>query len=36
MTLSDLAKYSTTESVARSFCDSWATCNATWCAVADN
>jgi len=26
MTLSDLAKYSMTRSVARSFCDSWASC----------
>jgi len=28
MTLSDLAKYSMTRSVARSVCDSWTTC---WC-----
>jgi len=26
MTLSDLAKYSVTQSVARSLCDSWASC----------
>jgi len=26
MTLSDLAKYSMTQSVARSLCDSWASC----------
>jgi len=26
MTLSDLAKYSMTRSVARSLCDSWASC----------
>jgi len=29
MTLSDLAKYSTTRIVARSLCDSWASCS--WC-----
>jgi len=27
MTLSDVAKYSTTRSMARPLCDSWATCS---------
>jgi len=32
MTLSDLAKYSMTQSVARSLCESWASCyiQVTW------
>jgi len=30
MTLSDLAKYSMTEGIARCLCDSWASCRNKW------